>query len=89
VEDSYYRQYIKSALWREIRAEKLKMNPSCQKCGSTKRVNVHHKNYDSLGLEDLKRDLQTLCEYCHRSRHGLAVKSRFEPRYILRKKEIR
>jgi len=65
----YYREvYLKSDHWKLLREEKLNRNPTCQQCGSSVCLDVHHKDY--RGLYDVRlNDLQTLCRKCHNKKH--------------------
>ena len=38
-------------------------------CGSSKKLHVHHNNYEALGNEKIFRDLVILCESCHEALH--------------------
>ena len=65
-----YQEYLSSRYWQWRRKVKLfKAGYACEKCGSKKRLEVHHKHYRSLGRES-NRDLQALCRACHSSFHG-------------------
>ena len=60
-----YRQYLKSARWRQKReARKSQDGYRCVRCGSDERLEVHHISYQRLGWEPLS-DLRTLCHECH------------------------
>lgn len=65
----FYREnYLKSDHWKFLREEKLRLNAQCEKCGSLRLLDVHHKDYK--GLYDVKiSDLQTLCRKCHDKEH--------------------
>jgi len=67
-----YRDYLKSAHWKNIRVKALEFYDG--KCGfchkGNVQFNVHHKNYDHLGEEEIPRDLVVLCTSCHRKFHG-------------------
>lgn len=62
-----YRRYIASEKWEEVRRQKLKnCGNKCEVCGiSGVTIDVHHKNYDSLGCESMA-DLLAVCRSCHR-----------------------
>lgn len=61
----FYENYIDSAQWHELRKKIIELDGfCCRKCGSDKRLEVHHKNYRRLGNEDVN-DLITLCHICH------------------------
>ena len=61
-----YRQYLRSPLWKSIRAVKLKRDPRCYGCGKAARQ-VHHSTY---AIEVLRggdsRGLWSVCRRCHR-----------------------
>jgi 5-methylcytosine-specific restriction endonuclease McrA len=62
---SEYHAYLRSPEWE---AKKLKMfqlrGRHCERCGSRKDIEVHHKTYKRLGRERYE-DLEVLCGYCH------------------------
>lgn len=66
--------YIKSATWRNKRAEWLERYPDCYKCGTRTPTGmcVHHIRYSRPFGEGLEpdRDLLTLCWKCHNALHG-------------------
>lgn len=42
----------------------------CARCGSTKRLEVHHKNLSNFYEDDhVESNLIVLCIYCHRNLH--------------------
>ena len=64
-----YRAYIQSEAWRQSRQRALERDRwRCQRCGSSRRLHVHHRTYARLGQEWLG-DLVTLCARCHRRAH--------------------
>lgn len=61
-----YQSYIRSDKWKKKKEERLKKdNYICLNCGSKEKLEIHHKNYNSLYNEDIS-DLKTLCEKCHK-----------------------
>lgn len=66
-----YDEFLKSPEWRETRRLALqRVGHRCQKCGATKRLQVHHLTYLRRGAEDLD-DLEVLCRGCHEAEHGI------------------
>lgn len=64
-----YSEYLKSKHWREIRnAAIVHADRRCQLCDSSKGLQVHHRNYKSLGQERLD-DVVVLCGACHHAFH--------------------
>lgn len=60
-----YNRYIHSNNWKDIRNARLqKDNNRCRNCGSVLNLQVHHKNYNSFGNENIN-DIITLCDECH------------------------
>jgi hypothetical protein len=60
-----YKEYLRSDLWRSIRARVLEAHPDCFACGGTA-TQVHHRTYRKKDLEG--RDLRKLfavCASCH------------------------
>jgi hypothetical protein len=73
--DSYhdYRSYIASREW-EIKSYYTKQAAGwrCEKCkrgGNKTTLHLHHKHYKTL-YQERRRDVEVLCEDCHRERHG-------------------
>ena len=62
-----YLDYLRSDVWQRKRSERLKIdNYRCQICHRPFSLDVHHLNYpETLGEEDVYRDLITLCRSCH------------------------
>lgn len=60
-----YRDYLRSALWKELREEKLAANARCEICGDKAQI-VHHISYrrNSLAGKHLG-GLVSLCNRCH------------------------
>lgn len=61
-----YSAYLRSDLWRDIRARVLERTPECYSCGR-KATQAHHTAYRKKDLEgrDLRRIL-AVCASCHR-----------------------
>jgi hypothetical protein len=66
---SKYSRYLRSPWWRERRQKALAhAGNRCEKCQTTYRLEVHHRNYARLG-EELDTDLEVLCHDCHADHH--------------------
>lgn len=64
-----YKEYIKSTAWYQKKLARLKKDKyTCQKCGDTEFLEVHHLTYDNLGDEPME-DLITVCRDCHQKIH--------------------
>jgi 5-methylcytosine-specific restriction endonuclease McrA len=50
----------------------------CNVCRSTEHIQVHHRTYVNLGNE-LDRDLQALCKFCHENEHEGKVDGVMDP----------
>lgn len=67
----YSQVYLRSDHWQEIRAKALaSSNFCCQGCSATKKLQVHHLTYNTLGSETVD-DLMVLCDSCHSLSHEL------------------
>lgn len=65
----YYRTvYLSSDHWKNLRLQKLELNPKCEHCSTSKHLDVHHISYKELYNVKLK-DLKTLCRSCHELEH--------------------
>ena len=66
-----YALYLQSPHWRETRLVKLRMSGfSCDACGFTHKLQVHHLTYRNLSKER-PGDLMVLCDRCHKLSHDL------------------
>lgn len=65
-----YSEYLKTEHWKAVRKAALqRAGNRCQLNSShTKRLEVHHNNYDHLG-EERPKDVIVLCRDCHSKHH--------------------
>lgn len=69
-----YDEYIKSQEWAEIKNDLYEIRGKrCERCGSKKFLQVHHKTYERVFKEE-PGDLEILCGGCHQNEHGLLAK---------------
>lgn len=67
-----HKLYIASRAWQKKRIARLMLDAHrCTRCPSVHILQVHHLNYDSIGDEDVEKDLITLCIDCHKAEHGI------------------
>ena len=65
-----YKDYLNSNHWIEFRRKIYSTRKICQGCSSSKKkLNIHHRNYKSLGKET-EDDIIVLCEECHNRFHN-------------------
>lgn len=70
-----YRDYMHSPAWRRRRAQAVKRAGfRCERCGSMRRLEVHHLTYARLGAE-APADLRVLCHDCHRRQHDSPLRA--------------
>lgn len=62
-----YQEYLNSWYWED--KKKCVMKTECEKCGSKKQLQVHHKTYASLCNEN-QHDVICLCKQCHEEEHN-------------------
>ena len=63
-----YEDYLRTVWWKALRMQVRKERGRCARCGSAKRLEVHHLNYTRLGREP-REDLEVLCRTCHGDHH--------------------
>jgi hypothetical protein len=65
-----YKRYLQSPQWKRLRRLAISsVDGFCQRCKQPKKdLEVHHKNYNNFGNEDLS-DLEVLCKSCHELIH--------------------
>lgn len=65
-----YKMYLRSDLWKEIRAKQIEAYPECYGCGRGDdriTLQVHHGAYTVENLMGLAfKDLYTICARCHK-----------------------
>jgi 5-methylcytosine-specific restriction endonuclease McrA len=65
-----YLLYLRSPVWRlRRRLWILGAWGRCERCGSRRRLTIHHRTYRRLGHER-RADVEVLCWSCHRAKHG-------------------
>lgn len=70
-----YQQYLKSSHWKNLRRRILMRDRyTCQDCGRTDSLEVHHLCYRPFLEDALDSDLVTLCEDCHEQKHRRVVR---------------
>ena len=66
-----YKKYILSSEFRKLRNKILnERGYNCERCSSSKNLQLHHLTYQRLGLE-LENDLIILCQKCHKEIHHI------------------
>lgn len=67
-----YREYLSSDKWRDLRSiVLLRDSHTCQDCGATTSLQVHHLHYDGIDTMTFTTDqLITVCSGCHDIRHS-------------------
>jgi 5-methylcytosine-specific restriction endonuclease McrA len=61
-----YREYLESPRFTELRREAIARDGGrCRLCGSRMALEVHHRDYSTVGTPDELEDLTTLCADCH------------------------
>lgn len=63
----FYETFMASAVWAAKKAPILtRAGGQCERCGCKGTVlEVHHRNYDRFGGDELPSDLEALCPACH------------------------
>ena len=86
----YSQVYLASPHWKFLKKIAMStLGRVCVDCGSTKRLQLHHLNYENLWKENIVRDLVVVCDACHAKRHGIAAGQRKKRgKYKPRKKKV-
>lgn len=71
IDPTEYNRFLQSDYWKQVREWILQRdNYTCQSCGATTYLQVHHLTYEHHGEEHLHpEDLITLCRDCHKRAH--------------------
>lgn len=70
-----YQEYLQTEHWKVLRLKVIRVYRTCVLCNADKDLRVHHRHYDSLGEEDIYRDVALLCNRCH-NRYEYSKKKR-------------
>ena len=74
-----YAEYLRSDEWRRLREAALRRaGHRCHLCGHDRRLEVHHRDYETIGSERVE-DLVVLCLLCH-TRHHVVLEAPRAPR---------
>lgn len=80
-----YREYLKSDKWKKLRTKILERDKYvCWGCDGVA-TEVHHLDYDCLGIDNEEKHCVSLCRVCHMERHGIVNRS---AQKVKKKKEI-
>lgn len=66
-----YRVFLGSKFWKDLSAQKRALVGKCERCGSAKSLQSHHKFYRAKWEQTTLDDLEVLCRACHRCEHGI------------------
>jgi len=81
-----YRDYLRSPLWKSIRAAKLEASPQCEICSTSKAAQVHHLRYSVDALAGKNAwPLVSTCRECH-TRIEFNREGKKRPYYMAAKK---
>ena len=66
-----YQEYLESEFWKQKRKWILiAFGNKCCRCGTKKKLQVHHTNYRNVGNEGIN-DIKGLCWDCHKEEHNV------------------
>lgn len=83
-EQSFAYNFYTSWEWRKCRADYLKKEPLCERCGQPA-TQVHHKikltpdNIKEPAIALSFSNLEALCESCHQQEHRPTIRWRCDP----------
>jgi len=80
-----YKIYLKSDWWVYFSSKIKKERKKCQKCGTDKKLNVHHLTYVNRGSEK-DEDVLVLCRFCHKDIHGIKIEKKVKFNKFKKKK---
>jgi 5-methylcytosine-specific restriction endonuclease McrA len=71
-----YAIFLESQWWRDLSSFKRRSVGKCERCGSKKHLQSHHKVYRQNWFDTEPGDLEVLCRNCHNAEHGKYPKKR-------------
>jgi len=68
-----YQKFLQTLYWQDVKLKVLdRGNDTCQYCGATASLQVHHLTYEHHGNEmEYLDDLVVLCRDCHKKEHNI------------------
>lgn len=66
-----YEMFLQSEWWADLSRRKRSQVKTCERCGSPKRLQSHHRFYRDNWFDTQLSDLEVLCRPCHRTEHGI------------------
>ena len=81
-----YSDYLKSKEWQLIRRKAYKRPhlKKCYVCGSTDKLELHHRSYNTIGTTDL-RNVRAVCRTCHQAIHDYSKQNKISVRLATKK----
>lgn len=64
-----YREFLKSDFWRKLTKLKKETVGHCERCGSRRCLQSHHRFYRDDWFQTQESDLEVLCRTCHKKHH--------------------
>jgi hypothetical protein len=69
-----YALFLQSDFWVGLSRQKRRSaGYKCERCGSKKHTQAHHRFYRDNWFDTLLEDLECLCRKCHRKHHGITT----------------
>jgi hypothetical protein len=73
-----YELFLESKWWRDLSRRKRRSVGKCEVCGTTERLQSHHKFYRENWFDTQEGDLRVLCRQCHKKEHGIEPERELE-----------
>ena len=70
----WYKKYLRSPIWLIRRNQIVAERKSCEVCGDTEKLEVHHLSYEHL-FDEPDEELLLTCDLCHETIHWLGDRS--------------
>lgn len=65
-----YAHFLETPYWKAVKKMKLKKQRVCERCGTDRMLQVHHKTYfHHYDEHKWLEDLEVLCNDCHKAKH--------------------
>jgi hypothetical protein len=67
-------EHPNKAHWIELTQKFIDINPNCNRCGASKKLQLHHWTYENWGNES-QDEVELLCSICHKQIHDLVYQA--------------
>jgi len=73
-----YGMFLESVWWQRLSWKKRQQVGKCERCGSRRRLQAHHRIYRENWFDTTLEDLECVCRKCHEKEHGITPQKKLK-----------